>query len=342
MQSKVLHVGSGVINGVADVLDSVGITDKVLYVSDVNVDKLYGKKIKEQINRGWAYEEVLITENSIKYADNLAEKIVREDINCVIGMGGGSVLDVCKYATYTTGKQLLSIPTTAANDGIASPIAVLKQEDGKPKSLTCCMAPMLLIDTEVLTNAPVQLIKAGIGDILSNYVALMDWELACSRGKEQMNRYAYLMSKNAYETLLRAKHSVICIEFVEELVNAHILSGIAMEFAQSTRAVSGSEHLFSHALDFFSNVKNLHGIQTGLGTIAVMKLLGKDYAELMDCFRRYKVELNPEKLGIGEDTFVYCMQHAVEIRQNRYTYLHEADLSDKHLRDIYRKLVNEI
>jgi glycerol-1-phosphate dehydrogenase [NAD(P)+] len=40
-----------------------------------------------------------------------------------------------------------------------------------------------------------------------------------------------------------------------------------MDFAGSSRPVSGSEHLFSHALDYFAEKKNLHGLQVALGTV---------------------------------------------------------------------------
>ena len=252
------------------------------------------------------------------------------------------MLDVCKYVAFTLKKPLMLIPTTAANDGIASTIAVLKGDDGKPKSLMCARAPMIVIDTELIYSAPIQLIKAGIGDILSNYTALLDWRLAFERGKDTINGYAYLMSKNAIDTILQSRYKKICIEFVDDLVNAHVLSGFAMDFEKSSRPVSGSEHLFSHALDYYSNVKNLHGIQTGLGTIAILKLIGEDYTELLECFKRYEVDLNPLRLGIDEDTFVYCMQHATEIRQDRYTYLHEIDLCEQRLKEVYEELIKEL
>ena len=337
-----LRVGSGVINSVTEVLSSACIEGKVLYVSDSRVDSLYGAIVKEQIRRCCFLEEVYVTSNTIAYAKLLGEKAVDLDVNCIVGLGGGSVLDVCKYAAFTSQKQLLLIPTTAANDGIASPVAVLKDETGKPKSLLCNRASMMLVDTELIFNAPLQLIKAGVGDIISNYMALLDWELACNRGKDRMNGYAYLMSQNALNILLKSKYNNICKEFVEELLNAHVLSGIAMDFTKSSRAVSGSEHLFSHALDYYSDVKNLHGIQTGLGTIAVLKLIGEDYKEVLDCLKRYQIDINPERLGISEESFVYCMQHASEIRQDRYTYLHEIELCDKHLRDVYKQLVKEL
>lgn len=342
MKAKTLCVRRGAIKQVYAILDKFGLSGKFLYVSDEIVDGLYGECVREQLSKRGTWQSEHISNNTITYAEMLAEQVKEQEICCIIGMGGGSVLDVCKYVAYITQKPLMLLPTTAANDGIASTISVLKEDSGKPKSIMCCRAPMILIDTELIFKAPRQLIKAGIGDILSNHTALLDWELAQERGKDTINGYSYLMSRSAINTILHSQYDNICIEFVEELVNAHVLSGFAMDFERSSRPVSGSEHLFSHALDYYSDVKNLHGIQTGLGAIAMLKLIGKDYTELLECFKRYEVELNPKSLGIDENTFVYCMQHATEIRQDRYTYLHEIDLCEERLKEVYRELVNEL
>ena len=99
-------------------------------------------------------KEELVENNTISYAMNLAERIIATDINCIVGIGGGKVLDVCKYASYISKTPYLAIPTTAANDGIVSPIAVLKRQDGKPKSLGAAVPSMVLIDTDVIIKGP--------------------------------------------------------------------------------------------------------------------------------------------------------------------------------------------
>lgn len=342
MDTKILKIGRGILKDITKTLRSANIGQNILYVSDTTVDNLYGNIVKEQLHDFGSLYEVSVPNNTLAFANILAEKAVDTEIDCIIGLGGGSVLDVCKFTAHAAQKPLLLLPTTAANDGIASSIAVLKGDNGKLKSLVCTRPAIILIDIELISQAPAQLIRAGIGDILSNRMALLDWKLACSRGKDQMSDYAYFMSQNAVNVLLNTKHCTIGIDFVKDLTNAHVMSGLAMDYAKSSKAVSGSEHLFSHALDRYSNVKNLHGIQTGLGTIAILKLIGEDYTELLDFFNRYQVDINPSRLGITEDSFVYCIQHAPEIRKDRYTYLHEIDLSDTLIRKLYRDLTNEL
>lgn len=342
MKSNYLKICRGAINFVKTSLSNNDISGKILYVADPIVDKLYGSKVKKQINDVGTFKDVICYSNTIEYAIEIAEQCIATDINCIVGLGGGRVLDVCKYAAYVSKTPFLSIPTTAANDGLASPIAVLKKHDDKPKSLGAAIPSMILIDTEIITEGPIQNIQAGIGDTISNYMALLDWEFAVSRGKDEMNGYAYLMSKNSLDALMKTQFDHICPEFIEVLVNSLVLSGIAMDFAGSSRPVSGSEHLFSHALDFYSNKKNLHGLQVALGTVAVLKLIEHPQNEVINYLKRFNVNVNPVSLGIEETTFVLCMQKATSMRNNRYTYLHEIDLSTDRLKNVYKELVKEL
>lgn len=342
MKSNYLKICRGAINFVKTSLSNNDISGKILYVADPIVDKLYGSKVKKQINDVGTFKDVICYSNTIEYAMEIAEQCIATDINCIVGLGGGRVLDVCKYAAYVSKTPFLSIPTTAANDGLASPIAVLKKHDDKPKSLGAAIPSMILIDTEIITDGPIQNIQAGIGDTISNYMALLDWEFAVSRGKDEMNGYAYLMSKNSLDALMKTQFDHICPEFIEVLVNSLVLSGIAMDFAGSSRPVSGSEHLFSHALDFYSNKKNLHGLQVALGTVAVLKLIEHPQNEVINYLKRFNVNVNPVSLGIEETTFVLCMQKATSMRNNRYTYLHEIDLSTDRLKNVYKELVKEL
>ncbi len=342
MKPNYLKIGKGTINLIGDALSVNGINGKILYVADPIVDKLYGNIVRPQIEAVGRLKEEMCDYNTIAYSMNIAERVIATDVDCIVGMGGGRTLDVCKYAAFVSKTPYLSIPTTAANYGMVSPIAVLKRQDEKPKSLGSAMPSMVVIDTEVISKGPIQNIKAGIGDTISNYMALLDWEFAVSRGKDEMNGYAYLMSRTSLDALMKTQYDSICPEFIEVLVNSLVLSGIAMDFAGSSRPVSGSEHLFSHALDYFAEKKNLHGLQVALGTVAVLKLIDHKQDDVVRYLKRFDVDINPQHMGIDEDTFVYCMQNATTMRKNRYTYLHEIDLSTERVKLVYQQLVKEL
>ena len=342
MKSNYLKIGKGTIQTISDVLLENEIKGKILYVSDPIVDKLYGHQVKSQIQEFGKLRTEYADYNTIEYAMDIAERVIATDVNCIVGLGGGRVLDVCKYASYISKCPYLAIPTTISNDGFASPIAVLKRQDDKPKSLGAKIPSMILLDTEIVINGPIENIKAGIGDTISNYTALLDWDFAVSKGMDSMNRYAYIMSQNSLDALMKTQYNSICPEFIEVLVNSLILSGIAMDFAGSSRPVSGSEHLFSHALDYYSKKKNLHGLQVALGTVAVLKLVEAPYQHVIDYLHKFDVDVNPRTLEIDEETFVFCIQNATKMRTNRYTYLNEIELSDLKVKNVYSELIQEL
>lgn len=341
-KNSILNIEENAIYKVHDILSEHRIGGKILFVSDDFVYTLYGQIIEGQLQNLGKVKLEFIDSNTISFAMNIAERIIATDIDYIVGLGGGKVLDVCKYAAYISKIPFISIPTTMANDGLASPIAVLKRQDNKPKSLGCDMPDILIIDTFLIQNSPLQLIKAGIGDTISNYMALLDWELAVERDKDTMNGFAYLMSRTSLDALMNTQFDSIGPEFIKILANSLVLSGIAMNFSGSSRPVSGSEHLFSHALDYYCDTPNLHGIQVALGTVAVLKIIEKDYTSVLKYLKRFGVDINPQHLGISKSDFILCMQNAPAMRNNRYTYLHETQLNSNILSRVYDELLEEL
>ena len=340
--NSVLKIEVGIIDKIEEILKNSNIKGNFILVTDEVIYNLYGEKVINQLKNISNVNVVYVKDNSLSYSISLAKMVIQNEIDNVVGLGGGRVLDVCKYAAYMSKKTFISIPTTIANDGIASPIAVLKQDNGKVKSLGSKMADVILIDTKLISEGPTSLIKAGIGDTISNYMALIDWKLADMRGIEKINDMAYLMSKESLNTLMKTEYNSICLEFIEVLANSIVLSGVAMNIAGTSRPVSGSEHLFSHALDFYTDNNNLHGLQVALGTVTMLKIINQDYSKVIDYLKKFDININPKNLNISEEDFIKCMIEAPKMRTNRYTYLNEIELKEENLRKIYKELVEEL
>jgi len=341
---NILKIRENAIDEIGEILSAAKIKGKILFITDDIVHRLYGARVLAQLEALPKSHVILelITSNTLSYAMTFAEKIISQEVDCILGLGGGKVLDVAKYAAYISKRPFIAVPTTVASDVIASHVSVLMRQDGKPMSLNSTMPTVIIIDTALIMNSPKNLIKAGIGDTISNHLALIDWEYACKQGHDEMNGFAYLMAQTALDTLLKTKYNVICPDFIRVLADAHVLSGIAMNFAGSSRPVSGSEHLFSRALDHYCETPNLHGIQVALGTVAILKLIGEEYVEILDYLRLFEVEINPAELGISQNTFVKCMKAAPYMRKDRFTRLHTADLCEETLVRLYQELVVEL
>ena len=104
-------------------------------------------------------------------------------------------------------------------------------------------------------------------------------------------------------------------------------SGMAISIAGSSRPASGSEHMFSHALDKILDKPALHGEQCGIGTILMMYLYGGDWKFIRDSIKAVGAPINAKQIGIAEEDIIEALVMANEIRPERYTILGDNGIS---------------
>lgn len=328
---------------ISDIFEEISIKGRLLIISDPYLFNLYGNQVCNQIKGKFEFDKKFIQDSSLKTSLLLAEELLINDYDYIVGIGGGKILDVCKHSAHISKKKFVSIPTSISNDGISSPISVLKLDNGKVKSLGSSTPFAIIVDTKVISQSPIQLIKAGIGDTLSNYTALHDWQIAEKAQRDRVNDFAFLMSSLSFNNLFNsALLDLTDINLLSILVQSLVLSGIAMEISGTSRPCSGSEHLFSHALDFYYNKNNLHGFQVALGSIVMAKIQGGDYQKLINYLERYNVSVNPKELNISKKEFIFCMNNAKKVRPDRYTILNEVEFSSKELSILYEELLSKL
>lgn len=310
-------------------------SENIILGIDPYINTIYGKLIYNQLINIYNNVKIIeIEENTLDLCFEISNYIINHNYDIVIGVGGGKTLDVCKYTSYITKKKYISIPTAISHDGIASPIAVLKCKN-EVKSLGCSVPSGIIIDLNIIKNSPKQLIKAGIGDTLSNYTAIKDWKLAEKVNNSTIDDFAIILSELSTNNVLNYKDkSLDNIEFLKIICEACIMSGIAMNLAGSSRPCSGSEHLISHAMDKLD--KNIpHGIQVGVSTIISTYLHGENQNKIIEFLQLFNLPTTLEEIGINYDEYKYIMKNAKQTRPGRYTILDEIDLSDDNLKIIY-------
>ena len=298
---------------------------KVLIISDEYVYKIYGniphkKFIEKQIEN----KLILIEDSTFENAQLIGEEALEGDYDSIVGIGGGKVQDVCKFASSISKKNFFSVPTTLANDGVCSPIAVLRMKNGYTKSIGTKLPLALFIDISIIKSSPVELIKAGIGDILSNYTAIYDWRLAEKNNRDNVNDFSLSISDMAFNVINNISDIDINNDlFIKQLAEAIVLSGIAMNIAGTSRPCSGSEHLFSHTIDRLYPKNNLHGLQVALGAVVSAYLQDRDYKMLIELLKKYEINIKPSNLGLTYNEYENCWKNAKESRKDRYTILDE-------------------
>lgn len=313
---------------------------KIMIFTSEGIYQLFKRGVDKLLNEYKKISIFFVEDSSYDIAVEVAKKISIEDYEIIIGFGGGKILDTAKYASYVSKKKYVAIPTTLSNDGVASPIAVLKTYEGKAKSFGCKSPDGIIIDTNIIKNAPTTLLMAGVGDTVSNYTSLYDWKLESKHQNTHENDFAYLLSDTALNMLLYSREEHIRnINFIRQLAQSLILSGLAMDIAGNSRPCSGSEHLFSHSLDENYNIDVPHGLKVALGSIASCIFQGRSYEPIVAFLKRYDVDVSPIKLGISKEVFIDAWMKAQATRPDRFSVLNTIELSEEYLEQIYNEIM---
>ena len=336
-----LIVEEGIFDRVPDVMSDVipqmG-KKKAILVTEENLKGIFADQLDRITEDFDEIETYLIQAANYDTAVALAKYITMNNIQIVIGFGGGTVLDLAKFASFVSKSTLISLPTTLSNDSLASPVAVLGTVGKARKTFKCTIPHAILVDVNTIVSAPERQLLSGVGDTISKYTALVDWKKAHDVGQEKVDDFAYMISKMAFNSIayndvkeLKSK------DFIKRLSQALVMGGLAMEIAGSSRPSSGSEHLFCHALDeeYSDQVAVPHGIAVAMGSYVACKFQNRNIGKITRIIKEYNVPVCPSEWKITEDIFVGAWQKAPGTRPDRYTVLNEADLSAENLSKLY-------
>lgn len=322
-------VGGGVIERVAEISRRLGFTDSALIVTGLRTWDVAGKTVKRFLeNDGLNVETLTVESATLKDVEAVEERIKSLKPQVVLGVGGGTKIDIAKLSSARLGTPFISVPTTASHDGIASPLSSIKGLE-KPFSVMAQAPIAIIADTNIIMQAPHRLIASGCGDVVAKFTAVRDWKLAHDEKKEYYGEYAASLSLMSAELVMQ-NAGLIRPENeggLRMLLEALISCGVAMSIAGSSRPCSGSEHLFSHALDMIKPNKAMHGEQCGVGTIMMAYLHGADWKRIKETLETVGAPTNADGLGLSKEDVVKALFMASSIRPERYTILNKLNLS---------------
>jgi glycerol-1-phosphate dehydrogenase [NAD(P)+] len=274
---------------------------------------------------------------TIDAAVKLADAMRGKRYDAVVGLGGGKIIDVTKYAAARVGLPLVAVATNLSHDGICSPIATLDNDNGRG-SYGVPSPIAVVIDLDVIRAAPARYVRAGIGDVLSNLSALADWQLSQAQTGEPIDGLAAAMSRSAGEAVLRHPGGIGDDDFLVTLAEGLVLTGIAMSISGDSRPSSGACHEISHAFDLLHPQRAAaHGEQVGLGAAFAMHLRGahRESALIAATLRRHGLPVLPEEIGFTAQEFVDAVLFAPQTRPGRFTVLEHLAPSATEIRDAY-------
>jgi glycerol-1-phosphate dehydrogenase [NAD(P)+] len=331
---------------------------KPLIVADKNTDEIAAKKCESALLDEQIDVKKFVFENPCLVPDESAiGRLLTEidDRTVLISVGSGSITDIVRYIASKTHLPFYSVATAPSMDGYASSVAPLVINGFKNTFEAKCPSA-IYADIDVLIKAPTRLIAAGFGDIIGKFTSMADWNLSrvinneyyCENVAQIVNKAVKLTIDNAGGINTGEDSSM------RALINALILSGVAMGLVGNSRPASGAEHHISHFWEMQAlkerRPHHLHGTMVGVATVIVAHLyqsakksgLEIDYYPEPDVIKGYLLDagcpIHPNEIGVSEDLFVDSVLNAMNIRP-RFTILRY--LSEKKMLEEITKTLSE-
>ena len=103
--------------------------------------------------------------------------------------------------------------------------------------------------------------------------------------------------------------------------------------------ISGSEHLFAHAIEeYYPEIKITHGLTVAMGCIPACIFQGQEPDGLISFFSSHGLAIDPRSYGITEDMFADMWEKARTVRKGRITVLDEIKHDRAQLNEIYSRM----
>ena len=323
-----VYIGHDAIQNIRHVAEKNLKSGSILIVSGKKTYQIAGEEVKEKL-QGLDYRIIMAGNATMDTIKKTKEEISGTKIGLVIGVGGGSKIDIGKKIAYDLDVPFISVPTAPSHDGIASPRASIY--DGRSfLSIEAAMPSSILADTKIMVKAPYRFAAAGASDVIANMTAVMDWKMANRIKGESFSTTAAVISEYSSRDLIENANIIQPgLESSIWLITKQILaSGTAMAIAGSSRPASGAEHLFAHALEILGSGSAMHGEQVAMGSLASMYLHGGDWKMLYETYKKIGVSTKATDYGISDNIAVKALSIAHRLRPQRYTILGETDLSE--------------
>lgn len=278
-----LEVGPGAIRTLPNYLEKFS-AKKVFLLSDQNTWAAAGQRCYDMITgSGRACVSHCFHADPLEPDEHAVGSAVMHfawDCDLVVAAGSGVINDIGKAVAAISHLPYIIVGTAPSMDGYASATSSMTR-NGLKISLPTKGADVIIGDTDILRQAPLKLMKAGLGDMVAKYVSICEWRISQVINGEyyceeiaQLVRDALQQCVSQADGLLRREERA-----VQAVFEGLVISGVAMNYAGVSRPASGLEHYISHCLDMrfveFGTPMDLHGIQCAIGTRIALGLYEK-------------------------------------------------------------------
>ena len=285
---KYLNIGRGIVTETPKMVAAMG-KKKPFVVCDENTFAVAGRRVDAILTNAGVDHGLYVIPKEKPGNDRVAPAewevgslIMAFDPTCdmFLAVGSGVINDICKVAAHACGVPTAVVGTAPSMDGYASNSSSMEQNHVKV-SLYNHGPEGILLDSEILAQAPMRMLWAGLGDMVAKYIAICEWRISNLVTGEYYCEDAAELMRAALRKIMAVSDRITARDpdAIAAVAEGLVLAGIGMAYAEISRPASGLEHYFSHMWEMMALERgepyDLHGIQVGVGTVLTMRIYRK-------------------------------------------------------------------
>lgn len=301
---------------------------KICVVSDEVTHEILGEKIEKILEgEGKLFSKVILPKDSLPDYKGLGDILLHiappsadygifnfsETPDFILAVGSGTVNDLCRVVSFRLNLPYGIAGTAPSMDGYLS-AGSPTLFDGSKATIKCTTPRILIADTEIMKDAPWDMLLAGIGDMFGKYTGILDWKLARDYKGE------YFCEKIAGD-VIEATNSCLKVGYelekrspdaIKSVMEGFAVTGLGMAFTGNSRPASGAEHIIAHAWELYDiedgKRPNLHGLEVCEATLLVIEMYKLIYENSDDEHIKSLIE---KYLGYFDAVEEFCVRMKV-------------------------------
>ena len=221
-----------------------------------------------------------------------------QEADMIFAVGGGRALDTVKIVARDLGKPVFTFPTLASVCAATTAVSVMYHDNHEMAGLAFAPAPAnhCFVDTQILAEAPVEYLWAGIGDALSKEVEAT----FSARGRDLSftNRLGVNLVKGTNDKLVA--YGKEALEAAQNKQANEALEAVTLEILGTTAYTSvlvdndynsNMAHAFYYGYTVLPQAKkHLHGEVVSYGVLLLLTMDKQD--EYRDRLKDFMIEVD--------------------------------------------------
>ena len=304
LPSQDIYVGANLVERIPGYIRARGLGTHCVLVADNNTYEVAGRRVSQTLTAAGfdVIECVIVREGTMDPDERAVGEVllsIQPETEFLVAVGSGSVTDTTRVNAARTGLPFVSVGTAPSMDGYTSVVAPLTFKGLKIHRNGPC-PEIIVCDTEILRTAPLNMVCAGVGDVLGKYIAKCDWMIGniindepyCNVCGEIVTDAIGKLLSNIPEIRARSEKGI------RILIEALLLSGVTIMIVGHTRAVASVEHNVAHYWEMQQMLRGnkapSHGASVGVATLMVWPMFERfaheDISKLdLDYIRAHRI-----------------------------------------------------